>query len=258
MKSLKRLPVAFVALILIQLTNSSAYAQQPTLLRMIDELDLVKNAEENSRPLVSMPKEEKREPATPSPFTPKPVALSSQNPLQFGLLDHAYLDVFTILNYDNPCSRFYGGRLAITALNEFVRRLKPTYMDRRYAVRMSGPITTFQSHMTGFTFRQFDKAELNLGGAFFKGRSSSERSTKIVSDFQPNTRETRIVVLLHELGHLVKDDENKWILSDDGGDAALSVQNSQRVLSVCRKEIAAVTKLSHAEEFEMSKLDPPK
>ena len=257
MAKFKRLHIAFVALILTQLTVIETSAQQPTLLRKIDELELLRNAEEE-RSLLSKLTAEKAEASKPDSFAPKPVALTSQDPQKFGLLDQAYLDVYTILNYDNPCSRFYGGRLSITALNEFVRQLKPTYLDRKVAVRMSGPTTTFQSYLTGFTFRLFQKAELNLGGSFFRSRAPTERGVSVVSEFEANTRETRVVVLLHELGHLVKNENDDWILSDDGKDANLSVQNSRRVFSVCRDEIKAVTQLSHALEFEMSKGDPRK
>lgn len=257
MTKLKRLHIAFVALILSQLTIIETLAQQPTLLRVIDDLELFRNAEEE-RPVISKPTVEKPVTSQPDAFAPKPVALSSQDPQKFGLLDQAYLDAYTILNYDNPCSRFYGGRLSITALTEFVRQLKPTHIDRKVALRMSGPTTTFQSYMTGFKFRLFEKAEINLSGSFFKSRAPSERYAGIVSEFQPNTRETRLVVLLHELGHLVKNEDDNWVLPDDGADASLSVDNSRKVVTACRDEIKAITQLSHALQFEMSKGDPPK
>lgn len=257
MAILKRLHIVFVALITTQIAITESPAQQPTILRMVDELELMKTAEE-VRPLFSSSKVEKSDAWWKEAFAPKPVALSSQDPQKFGLIDQAYLDVYTILNYDNPCSRFYGGRLSITALTEFVKQLKPTYLERKVAIRMSGPVTTFQSHTTGFSFRLFEKAELNLSGSFFKSRAPSERTTAIVSDYLPNTRETRVVVLLHELGHLVKNEKDDWLLSDDGKDASLSVENSRKVVSVCRDEIKAVTQLSHALEFEMSKGEPPK
>lgn len=256
MATLKRLHIAFVALVLTQITTTESFGQQPTLLRMIDELELVRSAEEELRGLSPTPNPEPK--TKHNAFAPKPVALSSQDPQKFGLLDQAYLDAYTILNYDNPCSRFYGGRLSITALNEFVRQLKLTHIDRNVAVRMSGPITTFQSHMTGFKFRLFEKVELNLSGSFFKSRAPTERYAGIVSEFPPNTRETRVVVVLHELGHLVKNQDDKWLLPDDGGDASLSVENSRKVLTACRDEIKAISQLSHALEFEMSKGDPPK
>jgi hypothetical protein len=81
-------------------------------------------------------------------------------------LDKAYLDAFTILRDDNACSRFYGGPSAIEALNELVRNLRPAYLEKHIAVRMSGQTTMFRNAVTGFSYRMFDKAELNMAGSF--------------------------------------------------------------------------------------------
>ena len=164
-------------------------------------------------------------------------------------LEKAYLDAFTILSDDNDCSRLYGGPLAIMALNELVKQLKPTYLDRNTGVRMSGTTTTIQHGPTGFRFRLFDKAELNLVGAFYRGNTVNELRIPSVGRFQPNTREARVTLLLHELGHLVKGADKRWLLPDDGGDPGISRENTFRVVSTCDKQIQALTKMSIAAEL---------
>ena len=181
-----------------------------------------------------------------------PKALSSRDPRKFSLIDRAYLDVFTILNEDNTCSRFFGGRNAIIALNEMVLRLKPRYFDHDVAIRMSGEITMVQSHATGFTFRLFDRMELNMAGSFFRAPSPSERHFSITPVYPANSRETRVVVFLHELGHLVRGVDNKWVLADDGDDASQSLDNTDRVISACREQITSLAGLTSAQELEMT------
>jgi hypothetical protein len=180
------------------------------------------------------------------PWRPIATALSSKNPRKLGLVDQAYLDAFTILNDDNECSRLFGGRYAISALNEFVSRLKPTHLDRNVAVRMSGSITTMQSNKTGFSFRVFDKTEINLRGSFFRNPDHAP----LVSNYQPDTRESRVVVLLHELGHMVKGEDDNWVLPDDGSDNSLSVANTRHVVSTCHKQIESVSKIAAEEEMK--------
>src|ERR1700704_6658318 len=53
-------------------------------------------------------------------------------------LEQAYLDSFSILKYKNSCSEFYGGSGVIAALNELTQQIKPTRLDRRIGIRMTG------------------------------------------------------------------------------------------------------------------------
>ncbi len=236
----KRLFVACIVLFATQLSILESTGQSP-LLRAIDPEINFDHLERESLTIEQpfTPVEESKIAALPSisVFVPQPIAFLSRDPKKFGPIESAYLDAFAILKYDNPCSRLYGGPLAITALNELVEHLKPTYLDKKIAIRMSGRTANVASHMTGFAFRAFEKAEVNLEGSFFRsGRSF------VVNEFQPNTRETRVVVLLHELGHMVKNAENRWVLPDDGDSPSLSLQNSQLVVSVCRDEIKALSR----------------
>jgi hypothetical protein len=238
---------AFTFLFVTQLSLPTSSAQS-ALIRALNASP-VSNLETSTAPALTLaspsPDAESKIPSTTT-WMPEASALSSSDPKKLGLIDRAYLDVFTILNDDNECSRLFGGKFAIAALNTFVRQLKPTYLDRHVAIRMSGTTTTMQSNRTGFTFRVFDKAELNLSGSFFRNTGHS----KVTSEFQPNTRETRAVVLLHELGHMVKSaDDDGWLLPDDGVDRALSIENTRTVVDACRKQITSVSKLSLGEEL---------
>jgi hypothetical protein len=165
-------------------------------------------------------------------------------------LEKAYLDVYTILRDDNACSRLYGGPVAVEALNELVRVLRPAYIDRHIAVRMSGTTTMFRNATTGFSFRMFEKAEVNMQGSFYRSNSPSEQRLPLVANFQPNTRKTRAALLLHELGHLVRGADQKWVLSDDGHDMNLSIRNTEYVVDVCREEIEYVTRMTVAQQLE--------
>lgn len=184
-------------------------------------------------------------------FTPRlAMMIISKDERKLNELDKAYLDAYTILREDNACSRLYGGPVAIEALNELFRMVRPAYLERHIAVRMSGETTMYRNAITGFSFRMFEKAEINMAGSFYRGNSPSERRVPLVADFQPNTRKTRVALLLHELGHLVRGEDKKWVLSDDGNDLELSEKNTQRVVEVCRKDIEAVTRMTVVEQLE--------
>jgi hypothetical protein len=177
-------------------------------------------------------------------------AIVSKDDRKLNELDKAYLDAFTILREDNACSRLYGGRGAIEALNELMSVLRPTYLDRHIAVRMSGQTTLFRNAGSGFTFRMFEKAEINRNGSFYRGNATWDRRTPLAVGFEPNTRKTRVALLLHELGHLVRGADKQWVLSDDGHDLDLSEKNTQYVVHVCRQEIESVTHMTVAQQLE--------
>jgi hypothetical protein len=178
------------------------------------------------------------------------IAIVSKDDRKLNDLDKAYLDAFTILRDENACSRLYGGPVAIEALNELMRVIRPSYLDRNVAVRMSGPTTMYRNAVTGFSFRMFEKAEINKEGSFYRGNAPSQRRVPLVADFQPNTRQTRVVLLLHELGHLVRGTDNQWLLSDDGHDIGLSAKNTRYVVDTCRTEIESVTRMTVAQQLE--------
>lgn len=178
------------------------------------------------------------------------MAIVSKDERKLNDLDKAYLDVFTILRGDNACSRLYGGPGAIEALNELIRVLRPASLERHIAVRMSGPTTLHENAVTGFSFRSFEKAEINKFGSFYRHNTPAGQRPPLVAHFQPNTRRARVAVLLHELGHLVRGADKEWLLSDDGEDLALSARNTRYVVDVCRKEIETVTRMTATEQLE--------
>ena len=178
------------------------------------------------------------------------IAIVSKDDRKLNDLDKAYLDAFTILRDDNACSRLYGGPVAIEALNELMRVVRPSYLDRKIAVRMSGPTTIYRNAVTGFSFRMFEKAEINKEGSFYRGNAPSQQRVPLVADFQPNTRQTRVLLILHELGHLVRGTDNQWLLSDDGDDTGLSAKNTKYVVDTCRTEIEYVTRMTVAQQLE--------
>ena len=166
------------------------------------------------------------------------------------LLEKAYLDAYTILKEDNSCSRFYSGPSAISALNQLVRNLSPTYFNRAIALRMTGRTTSVQDYRTGRYYRLFEKAEVNLNGSFYKGNSSvSEARIPPIGYFQPNTKEARVTILLHELGHLLTKPDKEWVLPDDGADPDISRQNTNRVIGACRDQINGLSHLSVEQEL---------
>ena len=178
------------------------------------------------------------------------MAIVSKDERKLNELDKAYLDVFTILRDDNSCSRLYGGTGAIEALNELMRLLRPTYLDRHISVRMSGPTTLYRNAVTGFTFRMFERAEINMTGSFYRGNTPWDKRVPLVGGFRPNSRETRAALLLHELGHLVRGQDKKWVLTDDGYDIELSAKNTEYVVGICRREIESVTRMTVAQQLD--------
>ena len=166
------------------------------------------------------------------------------------LIEKAYLDAYTILKEDNSCSRFYSGPSAISALNQLVENLTPTYFNRAIALRMRGTTIWVQNNRTGRSYRLFEKAEVNLSGSFYKGNYfASEPRTPVIGSFQPNTREARVTILLHELGHLLTKPNKEWLLPDDGADPEISRQNTNRVIDACRDQIMGLSHLSLEQEL---------
>ena len=177
----------------------------------------------------------------PDPIPPPSlVEVSSKLGSNKSVLERAYLDVFKILAGSNRCSDLLGGRRSIAALNDLVKKLGTRNLSPSIAMQMSGTTTTYQSHLTGFTYRMFEKADLNLNGLFFRGNFMNQPRVPSIGGFSPNTREARVTVLLHELGHLVKGSDKRWLLPDDGDNELQSVANTARILEACRASIKQV------------------
>jgi len=188
--------------------------------------------------------------ATNSAAQSKPSsALFLPNARELTPLDKAYLDAFTILREDNSCSAFYGPA-AIEVLNQLKLQLKPTLLDSAVAVRMIGRTTNHLSLHGALPYRLFQKAELNFEGPFY--RRSFYYSGKSIGGFPPNTREARVTILLHELGHLIGRDR-QWLLPNDGASEDLVRENTKRVIGVCGEQIRRLNRISFTQELQAAR-----
>lgn len=162
--------------------------------------------------------------------------------LQLTALERAYVDTAGILDKQNACSHFFGGTESRKVLDELVVRLQEhCFNNARTALRMSGPFEMHVSSANGISYRLFAQAELNTAGPFYKSKTfPAEPFVPNVGSFRPNTREARVLILLHELAHLVKGSNGMWLIPDDGGNPQLSEQNTLTVDSRCEQQIRAL------------------
>jgi hypothetical protein len=253
---------ACVAIGLSVLSPLSGYSGQSNkadneIIASTDDSDPGSELAEHTTPKIPSGKSKTARPleeVTPEPNTSSGVApwtlLTFADLGKPTLIEKAYLDAYTILKEDNSCSRFYSGPSAISALNQFVESLKPAYLNRTIALRMTGSTTSVQNNVTGRSYRLFEKAEINLNSSFYKGNTSlSEARSPTIGYFQPNTREARVTILLHELGHLLTKPNKEWVLPDDGADAEISRENTNRVINACRDQINGLRHLSLEQEL---------
>jgi hypothetical protein len=170
-------------------------------------------------------------PARLRPATPEPVTFT----------DLAFADARGILSEDNACSGFFGGaKKAVTVLDALVERIKLKGMpDRRLGISMTGGDGLFVSALSGYQYRLFKQMIINTNGPFYQ---SGNRAAPIplCGSFAPNTREARVLMLLHELGHLVKRAGGEWLLPDDGNNYQRSLSNTRLVESKCLSQIKAL------------------
>ena len=180
---------------------------------------------------------------------PLPEPLSFPISRKLSDLEKAYLDSYSILKQDNSCSEFFGGPQAIEVLNELTKQIRPAYLDRHIGMRMKGETTLVLDFRTGFGYRLFAKAEVNLDGPFYRASGLPNRANSSrIGTFPPSSRETRVTLLLHELGHLIQKPDDDWLLRDDGNDTWQSEENTQRVIEACGKQIRELHKFSFEAE----------
>ena len=157
-------------------------------------------------------------------------------------ITQAYVDVFKILSNQNTCSDFYRGpRTATTVLNGFVIRVKSQSLMREVSFEMAGRPRVIRDPATGASYRLFEKTMVNINGSFYQRRADPMRKfPSDVGNFSPGSRAARALILLHELGHLIQDDNGEWLIPDDGFDGRQSQANTLRVQQMCRKELKAL------------------
>jgi hypothetical protein len=176
--------------------------------------------------------------ATPPDARPQPTPLDREAE---GLaLGETYGDVFRALKDDNTCSRFFGGpRVAVTVFNEFARRLRMKPLGAAdVGLFMSGGYTLYQDGRSGASYRLFDEAAINGNGPFVVVPPPTGARFR-VGRFPAATRPAKALMLLHELGHLIRGPAG-WLLPNDGGDAALSDRNTRTVESRCIEQLLAL------------------
>lgn len=152
-------------------------------------------------------------------------------------LSAAYYNALSILSTNNQCSDFFGGPSAMTVLNLLVVQARKDYFSNTIAMRMHGETINGHDARTNTRYRLFTKVSINGNGPFYKrGNGRSERWITGVGSFDANTEEVRVLILLHELGHLIRRSDGQWLLPDDGGNDQLSRKNSRQIEEVCRDE----------------------
>ena len=154
-------------------------------------------------------------------------------------LAQAYSDVFKILSDQNPCSSFYGGpRAATTVLNDFVVLVQSQPMQREVTFQMVGTPRLLRDPATGASYRLFDRTLVNTNGSFYQRRVELMREyPSDIGDFAPGSRQARALILLHELGHLIQNENGDWLIPDDGHNGPQSTANTLRVQQACRGQL---------------------
>jgi hypothetical protein len=108
---------------------------------------------------------------------------------------------------------------------------------------MAGNFTYFEQTENQVGYRLFATATINARGPFLKAKVfPAEPYVPPVGSFRPNTREARVLMLLHELAHLVRGQDGNWLIPDDGNAPALSKQNTAFIESQCRAQIVSLSK----------------
>ncbi|MBC8031247.1 MAG: hypothetical protein H7Z16_14125 [Pyrinomonadaceae bacterium] len=154
------------------------------------------------------------------------------------IIGSAYHDTLNILSTTNECSDFFGGpSISVDVFNDLLGSVRKDYLPASIGIQMSGATTNVSSMKTRSKYRLFEKVSINANGPFYRRRHSETQPTiPRVGTFQPNTREARVLMFLHELGHVVQAD-GKWLLPDDGRDEGLSRRNTRKIEDVCGDEI---------------------
>jgi hypothetical protein len=166
--------------------------------------------------------------AAPSPLVLKDKALGS-----------AYFNTLSILSTSNSCSDFFGGAAAaVDAFKELMGNVRKEYLTTKVGMTMSGETVNVYNSRTNSNYRLFSKVSINANGPFYRKRLSPlEPPLPRLGSFEANTKEVRVLMFLHELGHVMKGDDGNWLLPNDGKSDELSHQNTQKIEDVCGSQI---------------------
>jgi hypothetical protein len=160
----------------------------------------------------------------------------------YALIERAYQDAYTILKESNPCSQFFGGsHIATSALSSLRSRLKTAMAETHVGISMFGSYTMVKDFQTGASYRLFQNALVNLLGPFYRSANFKSQSFfKRIGYYPANTREARVTMLLHELGHLLLGSDGRWLLPDDGNNPLQIAANTTTIMEKCSLQIKAL------------------
>jgi hypothetical protein len=159
------------------------------------------------------------------------------------VLRSAYSSTLSILQSTNSCSDFFrGSAAAVDVFKQLVAKVRKDNFQRSIGMFMSGETVNIHDAATRADYRLFDKVSINANGAFYKKRvSASEPLLPRIGTFEANTEGARVLMFLHELGHVMKGEDGKWLLPNDGGNEPLSRQNSHKIEDVCGRQIKGLS-----------------
>jgi hypothetical protein len=175
-------------------------------------------------------------------LVPKPLEIKRKDVVY----QSAYHDVYHILSAPNPCSDFFGGpSTAIEVFNNLYSKLETSRLsDTKTGLAMSGQTSRVMNARTGANYRMFEKAVINTGGPFYRRKvARADPLVPNVGSFEPNTREARAAILLHELGHLVQGADGRWLLPNDGTSDAQSIKNTTTIETRCGEQIKELRRI---------------
>jgi len=174
-----------------------------------------------------------------TPTVPSPLITEDK------ILGSAYYDTLSILSTPNECSDFFGGPVAsVDIFNGLIGKVRTSFFQPSIGIRMSGDTISGFNQTTKTRYRLFNKVSINRNGPFYRRKNSPwEPTVRGVGTFAPNTKEARVLMFLHELGHIVKAEGGDWLLPDDGGNEALSRDNTRKIEDVCGGQIKNLGKV---------------
>jgi hypothetical protein len=164
------------------------------------------------------------------------------------ILRTAYYDTLSILSTSNECSDFFGGSAAsVEIFNGLIGKVRKDYFSPSIGIRMSGSAVNVFNVGKNRKYRLFNKVSINGNGPFYRKKHSvSQPFVPGVGSFEANTKEVRVLMFLHELGHIVKGQSGDWLLPDDGRDEVLSKDNTRKIEDVCGGQIRNLGKGDNA------------
>jgi hypothetical protein len=152
----------------------------------------------------------------------------------------AYKETYRILSEKNVCSDFYGGAAgALIALNELAAAIQVKRLaNASVGVVMGGKVQIVKNMLHDYSYRRFEQALINSNGPFYSNVNSvTGRSLAGIGSFHPNTKGARVLMLLHELAHLVHRFDGEWLIPNDGDDPVQSQANTALVEERCGQQI---------------------